>query len=131
MKKILFFAATLTLMVGVWVNSANAFDKLKTIKVKTSAQCEGCENRIEGALNGQTGIHVADLNLSNKVVKVKYDPAQTSPETIRTLINKVGYDADQSPADEAAYNALPKCCQKGGHDHEEEEHHKDHKGHKH
>ena len=56
---------------------------------------------------------------NNKKVKVKYDPNQITPEQIRQVISKTGYDADNVKKDEEGFNKLPACCQRpmeGDHD---------------
>lgn len=87
-----------------------------TLKIKTSSQCEDCKQRIENKLNFTKGIKNATLDLKTKEVTVIYDKEKINPETIRAAIAKVGYDADNVPANEKAYKKLPKCCQKGGHE---------------
>ncbi len=88
----------------------------QTVKIKTSAQCGSCESRIEGTLNKMAGIKMTDLNLSNKVLTVKYDSAKTSAEAIKKTVLSLGYDADDMAGNPEAYQKLPKCCQKGGHE---------------
>lgn len=88
----------------------------KTVKLHTTAQCGSCEARIEGAVNKMTGIKTADLNVSDKVLTVKYDSAKTTPEAIKKTVLSLGYDVDGMAGDQTAYQNLPKCCQKGGHD---------------
>ena len=36
----------------------------------------------------------------------------SNPETIREVISKLGYDADNVKADNDAYNKLDGCCKK-------------------
>jgi periplasmic mercuric ion binding protein len=86
--------------------------KFQQIAIKTSAQCGMCKDRIEGAFAYEKGIKKSVLNLTDKVLTVTYDPQKKNPDQIRQIIAKLGYDADSIPADEAAYKALPKCCQK-------------------
>lgn len=86
------------------------------VKIKTSAQCEQCKDRIEKALNKAKGVISSDLDLETKEVKVVFDSEQTDIEKIKDVISKTGYDADDIPANKKAYKKLPKCCQKGGHD---------------
>ena len=86
------------------------------IKIKTSAQCEECKSRIEKAVNKLDGIEAADLDVESKVLTVTYQTDQTDPDEIRLAVSRVGYDADDVPANERAYKKLPKCCQKGGHE---------------
>ena len=87
-----------------------------TIKIKTSAQCEDCQYRIEHNLSFEKGVKKVKLDLITKEVTIVYNPKKTSAEKLKTAVTKIGYDADDLPADENAYNKLPKCCQKGGHE---------------
>ena len=114
MKKILFL-----LFCGLFLqmNVAMAQGKGKkignqTVDIKTSAQCEMCEERITKALASQKGIKSTKINLDNKVVSVTYNSNQITPEKIREAITMVGYDADEKKANTASYKKLPACCKK-------------------
>jgi mercuric ion binding protein len=89
--------------------------KTKTVKIKTSAICEMCKDRIEDELNYTKGIVFAELNLENKVVTVKFKTKKLNQEIIKGIISKVGYSAGEVPANPKAYAELPKCCQSEGH----------------
>jgi periplasmic mercuric ion binding protein len=93
---------------------AMASSKSKVISIKTSAVCGSCKARIEKALTSTEGVEGAILNLNNQKVKVKYDPAKTSPEKLREVVVNTGYNADDVKANEEAYHKLPGCCQKPG-----------------
>jgi len=54
--------------------------------------------------------------VTSKKLKVKYDSKKLSLQAIRERVASVGYQADDVKANEEAYNALPGCCQLGGHD---------------
>ncbi|MCS6821693.1 MAG: cation transporter [Microscillaceae bacterium] len=82
------------------------------ISIKTSAQCEMCKNRIEKALKSTKGIKKANLDLNTKAVNVTFNSNQIDAEAIRKVISNTGYDADDIPADQKAYDALPSCCKK-------------------
>ncbi|MEI6749235.1 MAG: heavy-metal-associated domain-containing protein [Bacteroidales bacterium] len=86
--------------------------KQAELKVKTSAQCGQCKDRLERAMAFEKGIVSSTLNLEDKVFTIVYKPAKTTPEKIRTAISKTGYDADAVPADTKAYDKLPPCCKK-------------------
>jgi mercuric ion binding protein len=88
--------------------------KPEVITVQTSAVCEECKARIEKALKSTDGVLMANLDLKDKKIKVKYDPEKTSPTQIRTIISNTGYDADDMKKSPTAFNSLPHCCQKGG-----------------
>jgi len=85
--------------------------------IQTSAICESCQNRIETALNKLSGVKSASLNLDDKKVTVVYNPKKITVEDIKKAISEAGYDADDVNANQGAYNKLPGCCKKGGHDH--------------
>jgi len=90
--------------------------KIKKIDIKVSLQCEMCKERILNDLSFEKGVKDIEVNIEEKSVVVTYNLDKTTPEKIRTAISKIGYDADDIPADPVAYGKLPKCCQKGGHD---------------
>jgi Cu+-exporting ATPase len=56
--------------------------------------CAACAVRIENSLNRQPGIAAA-VNLAAEKARVDYDPAQTSPQEIVSLIRKTGYDVPE------------------------------------
>jgi copper chaperone CopZ len=80
------------------------------IEIKTSAQCGTCKAAIETAVTNIEGVKSADLDLDTKVVSVKFDAEKTNAEAIKTAITKVGYTADEVPADKVAYDNLHPCC---------------------
>ena len=86
--------------------------KSETIRIKTSSQCDMCKERIEEVLAFERGVKSSELDLETQVVTVTYKAGKTTPEKIRKAISKVGYDADDVPADEKAYKKLPACCKK-------------------
>lgn len=99
------------------VNNAKAQDtkKTATIKIKTSTQCDMCKERLEKAFAYEKGVKKSELDVETAVFMVEYNPKKTTPENLKEAVTKVGYDADDLPANEKAYEKLPACCQKGGH----------------
>jgi copper chaperone CopZ len=117
MKKILLAAIT----VSAFTLGANAQVKpvlLQTIKTPT-AQCEQCKIRIENYLKRHDGVAEATVNYRKGETRVKYLTDRINIEEIKTAIANCGYDADDIPATEDAYNRLPLSCKKftdgGGH----------------
>jgi periplasmic mercuric ion binding protein len=110
MKKLTFVFA---LILGVvFSTAANKPGKDKEVKIKTSAVCEMCKERIEKNLTLSKGISEAVLNLEDKVVTVKYNPKKTDEAQIRKVITETGYDADNLVCSQKAHDKLPECCQK-------------------
>ena len=117
MKKHLFGMLTL-LLLAFGITTQAADDKEKEVKIKTSAICEMCKERIERNLAFEKGVKESNLDLTNKVVTVKYNPKKTDLSKIKANISKTGYDADEVTADEKGYAKLPSCCKKGGMKHQ-------------
>jgi mercuric ion binding protein len=86
----------------------------KKIEIKTSTVCEECKTRIEHELVFEKGVKLVSVDLATKTVFVTYRADKTDPDKIRKALSKLGYWADDVPADEAGYNKLPKCCKDDG-----------------
>ena len=85
----------------------------QTAKIKApTIGCEDCKNRIETYLKRYDGVTSVLVNWRQKNVTVKYLTDRTNIEEIKTAISNCGYDADDIPAFEDAYNRLPKTCKK-------------------
>ncbi len=98
-------------LMGVLLAALTAFTVgFKTIKIQTSAVCGMCKDRIEGTLGALDGVEEARLDLTTKKVKVKYDDSKQSEASLKAVLTKIGYAADELSAEEAAFNALPGCC---------------------
>ena len=98
------------------------------IKIKTSAECEMCKQRIEKELLLQKGVKTAELDLATKTVTITYKASKTDVDKLRETITNIGYDADNMPAKNKAYEALPNCCKKGEHnkaEHPKDDNHED------
>ena len=111
--KLHFFLLIIALFVG---QSAWAQASKEEIQIQTSAECDMCKERIEKELIFTPGVKSAELNLETKVVAITYKSSKITPEELRQVIASVGYDADEVKAQTEAYESLPACCQKGGHD---------------
>ena len=84
----------------------------ETVKFKTSAVCDMCKARLEKSLAYEKGVQSATLDVASQLLTVSYRPDKTTPATLRTAVQKTGYDADDQPSDTKAYNRLPDCCKK-------------------
>ena len=117
MKKILF---TLIAMLGLNLASQAQTKPVLTATIKTpNALCQQCKERIEAYLKRYDGVLETNVNFRKGETRVKYVTDRTDIEQIKTAIANCGYDADDVPAAEDAYDRLPKTCKKfadgGGH----------------
>lgn len=84
------------------------------VKIKTSAICEMCKERIEKQLAFTKGVTESNLDLKDKVVTITFNPKKTDIAKLKKAINDAGYDADETVANEKSYDKLPSCCKKDG-----------------
>jgi copper chaperone CopZ len=109
MKRTLTLLVALFLFVGFSIAKSNDD---KVVKVKTSAICDMCKERLEKNVGLSKGVKEATLDLDTKVMTVTYNAKKTDAEAIKAVITKTGYDADGQEADQKAHDKLPKCCRK-------------------
>ena len=103
--------ALLILLLAVSFTFAKSNDD-KVVKVKTSAICEMCKERLERNVGLAKGVKEATLDLDTKVMTVTYNGKKTDATAIKSVIIKTGYDADAQEGDQKAHDKLPKCCRK-------------------
>ncbi len=112
-------ALVLTLFLGVSVARAQVKPVLIAVIKTPNALCQDCKDRIEGYLKKYDGVIEVNVNFRKAETKVKYLTDRINIEEIKAAIANCGYDADDVPASEDAYNRLPKSCKKwqdgGGH----------------
>lgn len=115
MKILSSFVAALLLLVSSQTAFAQAKAKGGTteqVQFKTSAVCDMCKARLEKSLAYEKGVQAANLDVPTKVLTVTYRPDKTTPDALRTAVQRTGYDADNVTADARAYDRLPECCKK-------------------
>jgi len=113
MKTLKTISTSLLIMIVMMVSAEKANAQTAEIKIKTSATCDMCKETIEKNLAFEKGIKKSVLDVDTKVLTVTYNPEKITPEKIRIAISKIGYDADEVPADPKAYKKLDDCCKKG------------------
>lgn len=85
---------------------------IETIEIQTSAVCGMCKERLEHDMAFEKGVKFVELNDETKVLTIKYKKGKNTKENLKKAVTKIGYDADEMPANLKAYNALPACCKK-------------------
>lgn len=87
-------------------------NKMDTVQIKTSSVCGMCKKNIEAELVFTKGVKRATLDVATQTATIVFIPKKTNVDKLRKAINKVGYDADSSPANPKAYEKLADCCKK-------------------
>jgi periplasmic mercuric ion binding protein len=80
-----------------------------TISIPT-AVCGMCKENISSAVENIDGVISTEINVKKKIAEVKFDPALTTAENIRTAISNTGYDADKVKRNIEAFEKLDDCC---------------------
>lgn len=83
-------------------------------KINTSAECEECKIKIEKAVNRLDGVKNSNLEVKTKILTVKFENKEIDVQKIKSIVNREGYDADNTKANPRAYNRLPECCKVNG-----------------
>ena len=90
------FIAIVCMFVTVLSTSAlPKTDHKKTVLFSVSMQCQNCVNRIEKQVSFEKGVKDLDVNLNNKTVKVTFDSLKTNVRTLKTSIEKLGYEVNE------------------------------------
>ena len=99
-------------------NVSIAQAKKETIIIKTTTYCDHCKVcetcglKMETDLYYVKGIKSVEYNETDMTITVTYLTKKTNPDKIRQAISKLGFSADNVPADPMAYEQLDGCCKK-------------------
>ncbi len=85
---------------------------IDTVSIQTSAKCNDCKERLEHDMAFEKGVKAVELDSETKVLTIVYKNNKTTEEKLKIAVTKIGYDADDMPADQKAHDRLPACCQK-------------------
>lgn len=89
-----------------------------TLKIKIVAYCdhckacESCWGKIEQNLMFTKGVKHLAYDEKEMVITVGYNPKKVSPEKLRNVVSKSGFDADDIKADAEAQKKLDDCCKR-------------------
>lgn len=67
-----------------------------TVTGDQEIHCEGCEQRINRALERLDGVETVKASTQTQRIAVETDPAQTDPEQLRERFDLLGYDVTQN-----------------------------------
>ena len=106
MKKLLTFLIVVLMGMTVFAQKAET----QTITIQTNGTCEHCKKVMMENVPQWKGVEKCSYDLKTAKLTITYQPQKTSPETLRTAISQLGYDADNVKADAEARAKLPSCC---------------------
>ncbi len=104
---------TITLSTALWLLLPGCSAQLKhaqTTTVRIDGDCPMCEKTIEKAAYAK-GEAEADWDVDAKTARITFDSTRTTLDVVLQRIAHAGYDSERYLAPDAAYAALPGCCQ--------------------
>ncbi len=116
MKSLIKNSLILVLLLLAGTMQAQEGKTIQKAVIKTSItcdhckQCETCGGLLETTLLKSKGIQMITLNEKEATIDVIYNSKKTDLSTIKTAISKLGYAADEVPADPKGYELLDGCC---------------------
>lgn len=105
MKNALIIAALLVFIISCDSGeTAQADIQLATI------QCGTCKKTIEKGISDVKGVVKVEVDVEKKIGHVTYKAGVVDLAIIEKAISALGYDANNTTADPAAYESLLGCC---------------------
>lgn len=104
---------TIALLTALWLLLPGCSAQLKhaqTTTVRIDGDCPMCEKTIEKAAYVK-GEAEADWDVDAKTARITIDSTRTTVDAVLQRIAHAGYDSERYLAPDAAYAALPGCCQ--------------------
>ena len=104
---------TTALLTALWLLLPGCSAQLKqaqTTTVRIDGDCPMCEMTIEKAAYVK-GEAEADWDVDAKTARITFDSTRTTLDAVLQRIAHAGYDNERYLAPDAAYAALPGCCQ--------------------
>lgn len=117
MKRILFLAlvSLMTLSLSAQKSAQKPVSKnVQTVTIQTNGVCGKCADRFNENVPYFKGVKSCKYDTKTAKLTISYDSKKTSPEQLRKDVSKLGYNADDVKADQAARAKLPACCRADG-----------------
>lgn len=108
MKNILIIMALLAFII-----SCDNGKIAKTDIQLATIQCGMCKKTIEKSVSDVKGVVKVEVDVEKKIGHVTYNAGVVDLAVIEKAISALGYDANNTTADPAAYETLPGCCKIG------------------
>lgn len=90
--------------------TADGIKHARTLTLRVDGDCPMCEKTIEKVAFVKGEAH-ADWDVDAKTALITWDSTRTTEDAVLRRIAEAGYDNERYLAPDAAYAALPGCCQ--------------------
>ncbi len=72
--------------------------------------CDMCVKTVEATLAKVEGVKEAKVDKEKKLATVRYEAGKVDVKGLERAVSRAGYNANDTPADPKAHEALPECC---------------------
>ena len=106
MKRIILLALAALMTLSAASASLEKVKKTKEVKEVTFSvhlHCANCVKKVQENIAFEKGVKGLDVCQGHQTVTVKYDPAKTSEETLKSAIEKLGYEVNGVVAPEEVH----------------------------
>lgn len=111
MKRLILLALVSLITLGASAQQSKAASKSEqTVTIQTNGVCQKCADKFKENVPYFKGVKSYTYDMKTAKLTINYDSKKTNPDQLRQQISKLGYNADNVKADEAARAKLPACC---------------------
>ncbi|MCR4964380.1 MAG: heavy-metal-associated domain-containing protein [Bacteroidales bacterium] len=83
---------------------------IDTITIQTNGVCQKCADRFMTNVPYFKGVTSCEYDMKTSRLRISYQWRKTNPNKLRQQISKLGYNADEVPANPKVRAKLPACC---------------------
>ncbi len=108
----------LVLLLTIMICTTSFAQKVQKAVIKTEIdcdhckECETCGQLFAKSMYKISGLKTYEIDAVKNEITVFYNSKKTDINSLRNSISKLGYRADEVPADPMAYASLDGCCKK-------------------
>ena len=111
MKKLILLALVSLITLGANAQQSKAASKgEQTVTIQTNGVCQKCADKFKENVPYFKGVKSYTYDMKTAKLTINYDAKRTNPDQLRQEVSKLGYNADNVKADQAARAKLPACC---------------------
>ncbi len=111
MKKLILLALVSLITLGANAQQSKTASKgEQTVTIQTNGVCQKCADKFKENVPYFKGVKSYNYDMKTAKLTINYDAKRTNPDQLRQEVSKLGYNADNVKADQAARAKLPACC---------------------
>ena len=94
-RTLILLGAALFIGFGASAKTADKKAKTETVTFNVSMDCHNCQAKIEKNIPWEKGVKDLKVDLENKQVTIKYDPAKTNEAELKKAIEKLDFECEK------------------------------------